>query len=85
VQLALLSNPLDEELQPFVGTALANTLEVMYGPPEYGGNHDLAGWRPLGWPGDAQPRGFTPAEVSEPDRGTASGAIRAMRAIRQFV
>ena len=36
-----------------------------YGPPEYGGNRDLAGWRAIGFPGDSQPRGYTDAEVSE--------------------
>jgi hypothetical protein len=38
----------------------------MYGPPEYGGNRDLAGWRSIGFEGDVQPRGWTDAEVSEP-------------------
>ncbi len=33
--------------------------EGMYGPPEYGGNRDLAGWRYIGHEGDVQPRGFT--------------------------
>jgi hypothetical protein len=40
--------------------------EGMYGPPEYGGNRDLAGWRFIGWAGDVQPRGWTDAEVSGP-------------------
>jgi hypothetical protein len=38
--------------------------EGAYGPPEYGGNHDLAGWRAIQFPGDSQPRGYTDDEVS---------------------
>jgi Gluconate 2-dehydrogenase subunit 3 len=38
--------------------------EGAYGPPEYGGNHDLAGWRAIAWEGDVQPRGYTDDEVS---------------------
>jgi len=37
--------------------------EGAYGPPEYGGNRDLGGWRAIGYPGDVQPRGFSDAEV----------------------
>ena len=84
-RLAILANPLDAEVQAFVGTALANTLEAMYGPPEYGGNHDLVGWRPLGWTGDAQPRGFTPDQVSRADPSSGVHAARAMAAIRRFL
>jgi hypothetical protein len=38
--------------------------EACYGPPEYGGNRDLAGWRAIQFPGDVQPRGWTDEEVS---------------------
>jgi hypothetical protein len=38
--------------------------EGMYGDPVYGGNRDGAGWRAIGFPGDVQPRGWTPVEVS---------------------
>jgi hypothetical protein len=38
--------------------------EGAYGPPEYGGNRDLAGWRAVAFPGDAQPRGYTDVEVT---------------------
>jgi len=68
-QEALLSDQSDNDTQTFVGAALANTLETMYGPPEYGGNRGLAGWSPNGWQGDTQPRGFSPAQVSNPDPG----------------
>ncbi len=55
-----------------VEVALTNTLESVCGPPEYGGNHDLVGWRSLHWPGDRQPDGFTRAQVTEPDPPIAS-------------
>src|SRR5438067_11273448 len=57
----LLSDQTDADLQTFVGAALANTLEAMYGPPEYGGNRSLVGWGYTRWPGDLQPRGSTDA------------------------
>lgn len=66
----LLSDGADAELKRFVDAALANTLEFMYGPPEYGGNRDLVGWKYTGWAGEAQPRGFTDKEVSHPDAGS---------------
>jgi hypothetical protein len=66
-QDALLSDQRDAELQSFVGAALANTIDAMYGPPEYGGNRRLVGWRTTHWSGDVQPRGFTPAQVSRRD------------------
>ena len=73
----LLSDQTDGDLQTFVGAALANTLEGMYGPPEYGGNRSLVGWGYTRWPGDLQPRGSTDAEVSQPgpDTGSITGAM----------
>jgi len=41
--------------------------EACYGPPEYGGNRDLAGWRAIQFPGDVQPRGWTDDEVTNRD------------------
>jgi hypothetical protein len=40
--------------------------EGMYGPPEYGGNRDLVGWRYIDFAGDTQPRGYSDEEVSQP-------------------
>jgi hypothetical protein len=57
----------DRLVAQFVTAALHNSLEALCGPPEYGGNHALAGWRGLEWRGDAEPNGFTAAEVSLPD------------------
>jgi hypothetical protein len=42
----------------------AHACEGSYGPPEYGGNADLQGWRVIAFPGDVQPRGYTDEEVS---------------------
>ena len=41
--------------------------EACYGPPEYGGNRELGGWRVIQFPGDVQPRGWTDDEVSSRD------------------
>jgi hypothetical protein len=76
-QDAILSDQSDDRTQEFVGAALANTLEAMYGPPEYGGNRKLAGWTPNRWEGDVQPRGFQARRVSSPDAGPKLGAAAA--------
>jgi hypothetical protein len=65
-QDVLLRDGTDAQVQELVGTALDHTLDAMYGPPEYGGNHRLVGWSYTRWPGDRQPRGFTDREVSGP-------------------
>jgi len=51
----------------FATQVLADALDVLYGPPEYGGNRGLVGWTATAWPGDVQPRGFKPRQVSELD------------------
>jgi hypothetical protein len=84
---AILADTADARVQSFRGTALANTLEAMYGPPEYGGNRGLVGWRLTGWAGDVQPRGYTPEEVSSapPAAGERIGAARARALTRRLV
>jgi hypothetical protein len=72
-QDALLDAP-NEQLGAFVGLALELTLEAVYGPPQYGGNRDRAGWKPLDWPGFTQPQGFTPTQVSAPDGGVEASS-----------
>lgn len=72
VQDQILADRQDTAVQSFRGAALANTLEAMYGPPEYGGNRALVGWTSNDWPGDQQPRGSTPAQVTQPDAGAAA-------------
>ena len=44
-----------------------NANEGCYGAPEYGGNRDGRGWAAIGFPGDAQPRGYTDHEVTGRD------------------
>jgi len=63
-QDAILSDQSDDQVQELVGAAFSNTIEAMYGAPEYGGNRGLVGWSYTHWPGDRQPRGYTDAQVS---------------------
>jgi hypothetical protein len=82
VQNQILADGNDEAVQAFLGAALANTLEAMYGPPEYGGNRKLVGWTSNDWPGDQQPRGSTRAQVTQADgapvAAVATAHIRAL-------
>src|SRR5205807_7449295 len=50
-QDAILSDQSDDQVQELVGAAFSNTLEAMYGAPEYGGNRGLAGWSDTHRPG----------------------------------
>jgi Gluconate 2-dehydrogenase subunit 3 len=65
-QDAILGDLSDDAVQELVGVAFSDTLDFMYGPPEYGGNRGLAGWAYTRWDGDTQPRGHTDAEVTQP-------------------
>lgn len=59
----------DERLRSvpdFATVVYEHCCEAMYGPPEYGGNRDLAGWNLIGFAGDVQPRGYPDEEVSGP-------------------
>jgi hypothetical protein len=47
----------------FTNILFGHTIEAMYSNPEYGGNANLAGWKDIKYPGDSQPRGYTPFEV----------------------
>ena len=51
----------------FTSLLFEHTIEGLYAVPEYGGNRDLAGWKDIGYPGDSQPRGYPPDEVSRSD------------------
>jgi hypothetical protein len=66
-QTLLLQDQSDSDLQAFVDLAFEHCIEFMYGAPEYGGNQGLAGWLYTNWPGDRQPLGFTPTQVSTAD------------------
>jgi hypothetical protein len=84
----ILQDQTDDVVQELLGAALANTIEAVYGAPEYGGNRDLAGWTPINWPGDVQPRGYTDAEVSQADSAGAASTLDrqgARRALDRFL
>jgi hypothetical protein len=51
----------------FTSLLFEHTIEGLYGAPEYGGNRAQSGWQEIGFPGDIQPRGYTPAEVERSD------------------
>jgi len=52
-----------------IDISFPHTYQFMYGAPEYGGNRDLAGWRFTNYDGDVQPRGWTRAQIEQPDPG----------------
>jgi hypothetical protein len=83
----ILSDQSDDAVQELVGAAFSNTLEAMYGAPEYGGNKGLAGWTYTAWDGDRQPAGFSNAEVSGPSGGVApkSMSAAATRGLDRFL
>jgi gluconate 2-dehydrogenase gamma chain len=56
-----------QEMSEFTSLLFEHTIEGMYASPEYGGNRGLAGWEDIGFPGDAQPRGYLPQEVERSD------------------
>ena len=51
----------------FTSLLFEHTIEGLYAVPEYGGNRGLVGWMDIGFPGDIQPRGYTPDEVARSD------------------
>ena len=83
-QDAILSDLSDSAVQELVTTAFNDTLDAMYGPPEYGGNRDLVGWSYTHWDGDTQPRGHTDAEVTQPGPVRAPVAAAAIAEARRF-
>jgi Gluconate 2-dehydrogenase subunit 3 len=51
----------------FMAVLYEHTIEGLYCAPEYGGNRGLVGWKDIAFPGDIQPRGYTPDEVTGSD------------------
>jgi Gluconate 2-dehydrogenase subunit 3 len=51
----------------FTSLLFQHTIEGLYASPEYGGNRGRSGWKEIGFPGDIQPRGYTPDEVERSD------------------
>ena len=67
----------------FLELAFRQTLEGMYGAPEYGGNRGGVGWRYTRWPGDHQPHAYGYDEIAEPDPDQAEAVARARRRARR--
>jgi hypothetical protein len=68
----------------FTTLLFGHAIEAMYSPPEYGGNAGLVGWTDIKFPGDVQPRGYTPSEVSNsdgPDRYVPDGIAAKLLAL----
>lgn len=66
-QTLLLKTTSDAAIVAMMDIAVPQTMEFMYGAPEYGGNADLVAWRYTQYEGDVQPTGYTPEQVIEPD------------------
>jgi hypothetical protein len=56
-----------QSVSTFTSLLFQHTIEGLYGAPEYDGNHGQSGWKEIGFPGDIQPRGYTPDEVERSD------------------
>jgi hypothetical protein len=56
-----------QSVSAFTSLLFQHTIEGLYGAPEYGGNRGRSGWKEIGFPGDIQPRGYTPDEVERSD------------------
>jgi hypothetical protein len=56
-----------QEASAFTSLLFEHTIEGLYANPEYGGNRGLVGWTDTGFPGDIQPRGYSPGEVERSD------------------
>jgi len=63
----LILTPPDDAVADLVDIGYLDTLDGMYGAPEYGGNRDLVGWSFTVFDGDVQPRGYTRDQVINAD------------------
>ncbi len=72
LQDSLLAAKHEPLVSRLTGVAMGQALDATFGPPEYGGNLNLVGWRRLGWAGDTQPRGWDPSAVTHADPGTSA-------------
>ncbi len=64
---AILLTSGDGAITELIDVAVPQTMQFMYGAPEYGGNKDLVAWKYTHYEGDVQPRGYTRAQIEEPD------------------
>jgi hypothetical protein len=58
---------MSSEAAAFRTVLFTHAIEGTYCIPEYGGNTNLTGWREISYPGDAQPRGYSDAQVRNSD------------------
>jgi hypothetical protein len=58
---------MSSEAQAFRAVLFTHAVEGTYCIPEYGGNARRTGWREIRYPGDAQPRGYSDAQVRDSD------------------
>jgi hypothetical protein len=73
------------DVKAFVSLLFEHTIEGLYANPEYGGNRGLAGWRDIGFPGDVQPRGYTPGEVERSDGRDPVAAVGIVADVLKFL
>lgn len=57
----------DALVAALIDIGFPDTLDAMYGAPEYGGNFARVGWTNTGFDGDVQPRGYTDDQVVNAD------------------
>jgi hypothetical protein len=63
----IVHNPPDDAVADLVDIGYIDTLDAMYGAPEYGGNKNLVGWTFAVFDGDVHPRGYTRDQVINAD------------------
>jgi len=69
----------------FLELAFRQTLEGMYGAPEYGGNRGRVGWAYTHWPGDHQPHAYSRGQIAQPDADQAEAVARARARAREVL
>lgn len=66
-QDTIIADTSDGTVVELINHAFPDTLNGMYGAPEYLGNKDLTGWGFTAYDGDVQPRGYTTDQVVNAD------------------
>lgn len=51
---------LEERRSLFFSLLIEHTMQGFYGDPRHGGNRDGVGWKVIGFPGPAHPKGYQP-------------------------
>jgi Gluconate 2-dehydrogenase subunit 3 len=74
-----------QDMDTFRPLLFEHTIEGLYAVPEYGGNHGLAGWRDIGFPGDIQPQGYPAGEVEASDGRDPVAATAVVADVLKFL